>query len=71
MRNPPVWRDILIIHRNEYNIIQQKVDNVKKRSRGWRPYIGIELPNKAGEVIVLEELGKEIPRELWLVPDNE
>lgn len=34
-------------------------------------YISVKLPNKAGEVIVLEVLRKKIPCKIQLVPNNE
>lgn len=33
-------------------------------------HIGIELPNKAGEVVVLEVVGEEIPGKLRGSPNN-
>ena len=34
-------------------------------------YVGVELPHEAGEVVVLEVLGEQIPAELGLVGDDE
>ena len=35
------------------------------------PYIGVQLPDKAGEVVVLEEAWEEAARELIKIPNNE
>jgi hypothetical protein len=34
-------------------------------------YIGVELPHKAGEVVVLEVAGQQVPAELWWLPYDE
>lgn len=34
-------------------------------------YIGVKLPDEAGEIIVLEVLGKKIFSELWWIPHDE
>lgn len=45
------------------------------KSRGFYKdrgtYVGVKLPHKAGEIIVLEILGEQIPGKLRLVPHNE
>lgn len=44
---------------------------MRKRGRGRDTYIGVQLPHKTGEVIVLEVLGQQVPGELRRVPNNE
>ena len=34
-------------------------------------HIGVELPNKGGEVVVLEVLGQQLLGTLRLIPDSE
>jgi hypothetical protein len=41
------------------------------RNRGEGIYVGVELPDEAGEVVVLEVLGQEVPGELGRVPHHE
>jgi hypothetical protein len=39
--------------------------------RGAGTHICVELPHKAGEVVVLEELAQQLSREVLVLPDRE
>lgn len=43
----------------------------EETKRNFSTYISIQLPNKAGEIIVLKILGQNISRKLQHVPDDE
>lgn len=45
---------------------QLKFDQEKEED-----YVGVKLPDEAGEIIVLEVLGKKIFSELWWIPYDE
>lgn len=45
-----------------------KRDHARRHFQG--AYIGVELPDKAGEVVVLEVIGKEVPCKLRGPPDH-
>ena len=43
------------------------------RNQTWSgaTHVGVELPDEAGEVVVLEVLGQQVPREVGRVPHHE
>lgn len=42
-----------------------------RNRHGASAYIGVKLPDEAGEVVVLEVLWQEVPGELRRLPDDE
>lgn len=49
----------------------QKQENSIPKEKGAATYICIELPYKAGEIVVLEGPGQQISGELSWLPHNE
>lgn len=49
----------------------QKREDSIQREKGADTYICVELPDKAGEVVVLERPGQKISGELSWLPNNE
>lgn len=53
------------------SIETKRREGERERERGAFAYVGVKLPDEAGEVIVLEVLGKQIFSELRWIPHDE